>query len=156
MCGRVGIVAAALTIALCGAQPSSTMSADARSRDEFLKMVDAALAARDAQAILALADVDAWRQAGYRGPDLAAMTLPDAPIARVRMLSESEVLYKDGHGREWKLRLRDRGAGDWAIVLRDRACPRGGIERSPEFERGGRQSDAPPTWTPLECWPLPV
>lgn len=153
---RLSVAAAALGVALSGAQTSLTLSRDARSRDVFLKKVDLALAARDADAILALADVDAWRQAGYRRPEAAAMTLPDAPIARERMLSESEALYTDGHGREWKLRVRDRGAGDWAIVLRDRACPRGGMRRGPEIDRGGGRFDAPSTWTPLECWPLPA
>ena len=154
MWARVSIVTAALTFALCGAPPASTI-ARAESRDEFLKKVDAAFAARDAQAILALADVDAWRQAGYREPTAAALTLPDPPIVRERLLSDSEVIYKDGRGRQWKLLIHERASGGWAIVLRDRACPRGGMQRGPELDRGNSPNEAA-TWTPLECWPLPV
>ena|SRR2546428_6725148 len=154
MLARVSIVTAALTFALCGAPPASTI-ARAESRDEFLKRVDAALAARDAQAILALANVDAWRRAGYHEPTAAALTLPDGPVVRDRQLSDSEVIYKDGRGRQWKLLMRERDSGGWAIVLRDRACPRGGMQKNPALEHGTRQSE-PQTWTPLECWPLPL
>lgn len=147
------IMTTALTFALCG-PPASTIGR-AEAREEFLKKVDAALAARDGQAILALSDREAWRQAGYRDPDAAALTLPDGPLVRDRLLSDSEVIYKDGRGRQWKLLLRDRGAGGWAIVLHSRACPRGGMQRSPEYERGGAEPNAQ-AWTPLECFPLPL
>ena len=121
--------------------------------------MDAALAARDAGAILALADVSAWRGTAHGQPDAAAMSLPDGPIRRSRALSETEVLYTDGKGRSWRLVFKDRD-GKPSIVLHDRPCPRGGMQPAPEFQRPERPpaqpAGAPPAWTPLECWPLPM
>lgn len=146
----------ALTVSLCSAPPVQNSISSSASRDAFLKKVDAALAARDARAILALSDVDGWRAAGHGAPEPQAMTLPDGPFERERTLSDSEVLYTDARGRSWKLELRAPGDhGPWAIVLRDHGCPRGGTRRAPEFESPAAP-DNPPTWTPLECWPLPV
>jgi hypothetical protein len=148
-------LAGILTVALCGASPSTISSPAAVTLDSFLNKVDAALAVRNARQMLALSDVDAWQKAFHAEPDPAAMTLPAAPLRRVRALSGSEFLYTDSAGRSWRLVLRESPASSWRIVLHDRPCPRGGVRRAPEFERAP-PADSPATWTPLECWPLPL
>src|SRR5262249_20697536 len=125
------------------------------TRDAFLSRVDAALNARDARAIVELSDVGAWAASGRPAPDPSRMILPTTPLSRVRALSETDILYTEPGGRQWRLSLHADAGDGWRIVLRDRACPApGGMARGAEFER-----PAPPAasgeWTPLECWPLP-
>src|SRR5262245_50908654 len=119
-------------------------------RARFLARVDAALTSRDRDSLEGLADLAAW---GAREERLELL-LPPAPIRREKVLSETEVLYRDGERKSW--RLVTRRVGDaLCIVPRARPCPEGGQRRrlvdgalAPNLER-------PSTWTPLECWPLP-
>jgi hypothetical protein len=65
------------------------------------------------------------------------------------------VLYRDGDGKSWRLRLRHSG-DSFLIAPRERLCPQGGQRKrladgsAPAPNRG-----RPSTWAPLECWPLP-
>ena len=132
-----------------------TVMCSAETRDAFLARVDAALAAHDAKAILALSDVGSWTESGRPKPDPAAIVLPDAAVSRVRDLSETDILYAEPGGRQWRLSLRGDAEHGWKVVLRDRACPAiGGMARGLEFERPAPPS-TPGSWAPLECWPLP-
>jgi hypothetical protein len=142
------------------ATPSPTpanSTAAAKSRSEFLVRVDAALASRDAKGLEVLADVASWREAGY--PELATlkMLLPEGPLTRYKDLSDTSVLYRDGSGRSWCLRLRPPGeSGAWKAVIRAIPCPRGGARAAPQWKPGLKETPATSVWTLLECWPLPV
>jgi hypothetical protein len=132
-------------------------AAAAKARNEFLVRVDAAFAARDSKTIEALADVASWREAGY--PELASlkMLLPEGPLTRYKDLSDASVLYHDGSGRSWCLRLRPPGdSGVWKAVIRGSPCPRGGARVAPQWKPGLRETPSATIWTLLECWPLPV
>jgi hypothetical protein len=137
--------------------PTTPVSAaTAKSRKDFLARVDAAFDSRDSKTIGALADTASWREAGY--PELASlkMLLPEGPITRYKDLSDTAVLYHDGSGRSWCLRLRPHGeSGDWKAVIRTNPCPRGGARVAPQWKQGPRETPAVTVWTLLECWPLP-
>lgn len=142
-----------LATEMCQARPIHSSTAE--SREAFLARVDAALAQRDAQAILALADVKSWVDSGRPAPDPSAVVLPPTPVSRVHALSDTDILYAERTGREWRLSLRGDAENGWRIMLRDRACPAtGGMARGAEFQRPA-QPEASGAWTPLECWPLP-
>lgn len=140
----------------CAISPSTAKMQDADGRESFLRAVDRALSSRDAKALLDLSDVAAWLKSGRPQPAAPGLLLPPAPITRARELSESEALYTDGNGREWRLRFRRDERSKWAAVLVDSPCPRGGAQRGPEWERRSPAPDAErgSTWTLLECWPL--
>ena len=153
-----GFAAMTLATAVCG-QPdryaAKASAAVAESKDAFLARVDTALTARDARALLGLADINRWRDAGRDAPAPDALQLPPPPLKRLRQLSETEVLYGDGPGGQWRLSLRADERGGWSIVLHDRLCPAtGGMGRGIEYQRPAPQQ-APGAWAPLECWPLP-
>jgi hypothetical protein len=118
----------------------------------FLEKVDAALLARDRDALERLADLASWNE---RREERLELLLPPAPVKRERVVSETEVLYRDGDGKSWRLRLR-RSGDSFLIAPRERLCPQGGQRKrladgsAPAPNRG-----RPSTWAPLECWPLP-
>jgi hypothetical protein len=132
---------------------ASTEAEASTRREAFLKRVGAAFATRDARTIAALADVEAWRAAGY--PELSAlqMFLPPDPLVFEKELTPSEVIYRDGNGRKWRLVLRDV-KGELRAVVRTSPCPRG-IVTAPQVDRPKRPAPRVETWTLLECWPLP-
>ena len=133
---------------------------DEQSRREFLQRVDAALSSRDPAALSTLADVDRWKTAGRPALDQLKLWLPPAPLARTRDLTPNEVLYGDGDGQTWRLRLqRNDVRGTWTLLLPDRPCPPKSSPRvRPSDPRAGAEAPAPvpiEIWTVLECWPLP-
>jgi hypothetical protein len=146
----------ALAAPLFVGQPAATvapgMEASAR-RAAFLERVESAFVMRAPTSLAALADVDAWRAAGY--PELATlqMFLPPAPIVFEKRLAPLEVIYRDGSGRSWRLSLREV-KGEFRALVRAESCPRG-VSRAPQFERRERPTPKVQTWTLLECWPLP-
>ena len=140
------------------AQPVASQTAGAEAeasvrREAFLKRAEAAFATRDAKSVAAMADVEAWRAAGYPELSTLPMSLPPAPIVFEKEQSPSEGIYRDGSDRRWRLLLRDV-KGEYLAVVRAEPCPRG-IARAPEFERSERPTPKVQTWTVLECWPLP-
>jgi hypothetical protein len=143
---------------IMAAQPVASQTAGAEAeasvrREAFLKLAEAAFATRDTKAVAALADVDAWRAAGYPELSTLQMFLPPAPIVFEKELTAMEVIYRDGTGRRWRLVLRDL-KGELKGIIRADPCPQG-VGRGPEFE--GREKPTPKVqvWTLLECWPLP-
>jgi hypothetical protein len=137
---------------------------DEVARRAFLDTVDDALNSREAQKIAALVDLQQWRATGRDELPAATLWLPPAPLKRVRDLSVNEVLYEDGEGDTWRLRMRKPDdQGKWLITAVPRPCPPKSMPRGPV----GRELPAPPRasdvttpsasalWTPLECWPLP-
>jgi len=78
--------------------------------------------------------------------------LPPAPIARDRVLSETEVVYRDGEGKTWRASLRATDGG-LRLVPRARPCPAGGMRRGLDDPAPNREK--PSSWSPVECWPLP-
>jgi hypothetical protein len=154
-----GLIGACAVVA-CAAAPLRIATGD---RDGFLRKVDAALESRNADAILALGDVNAW-VASYRPhPSTLTLTLPRAPITRVTAAEEapttddvSQALYQDGTGRRWRLRMRQVADAGWRIVLTGEPCPRaGGMARGLDYQRPAPAARESNVWTPLECWPLP-
>jgi len=130
-------------------------SQSSSARDAFLKKVDSAFDSREPKQIAALADTNAWREAGY--PDLQALklVLPKGPLARDKDLGQTAVLYKDPAGRLWRLSLRRDAESDaWSAVIRASLCPRGGMQPRPGTMHEQPRSTVE-TWTVLECWPLP-
>jgi hypothetical protein len=151
------VLAFILAVTATPAPTPADLAALAKSRKEFLARIDAAFASRDAKTLEAVADVAAWREAGY--PDLSAlkMVLPEGPLSRYKELSDTAVLYRDSSGRSWCLRLRPPGeSGAWKAVIRASPCPRGGTRVAPHGKPGPRETPVTSTWTLLECWPLPV
>jgi hypothetical protein len=132
----------------CAAVGGSAKTVDGHER--FLELLDAALAGRNGREVAELADVDAWRAAGYPDPADLELLLPPAPLTRTRALSDAEVLYKDGTDRLWRVVLRS-GSATWKATIRASPCPRTGARRTLEGDAGS----AVKTWTILECWPLP-
>ncbi len=122
-------------------------------REAFLKRADAAFATRDPASIAALAELDAWRAAGY--PELTALHLflPPAPLVLEKELTPLESVWRDGNGRRWRLVLREV-KGELKAVVRAIPCPRG-IATAPGVERPERPTPKAETWSLLECWPLP-
>ena len=112
-----------------------------------------AFATRDANAVAALADVEAWRAAGYPELSTLQMFLPPAPLVFERELTPSEVIYRDGEDREWRLVLTEV-KGELRALVRANPCPRG-VARAPQYEREERPTPKVQSWTLLECWPLP-
>jgi hypothetical protein len=153
------VVVTLLLLTDCAVSRSSAIMQDDDDRSAFLRAMDGALSARDSNAILELSDVDEWRRSGRPQPLASALLLPEGPITRLRDLSESETLYKDRNGRQWRLRLKhDTDHKKWVAVLSDSPCPRGGMKRGPQWESRppGTSGERSVTWTPLECWPLPL
>ena len=143
---------------LVAAEPPATVTpvppAEAASRKEaFLNRVEMAFATRDAGAVAALADVEAWRAAGYPELSTLQMFLPPAPLVFERELTPSEVIYRDGEDREWRLVLTEV-KGELRALARANPCPRG-VARAPQYEREERPTPKVQSWTLLECWPLP-
>ena len=122
-------------------------------REAFLQSVEAAFATREPRAVAALADVEAWRTAGYPELSTLEMFLPPAPLAFEKDLTPSEVIYRDGNERSWRLVLTEV-KGEFRAVVRANPCPRGAA-RAPQFEPEERPTPKVQTWTILECWPLP-
>jgi hypothetical protein len=153
------VVAVLVMTAFCDAgAPRSAREMPAETRNAFLNRVDAAFASGDPRAILALADVDGWRESGRPAPDPSALTLPTPSLKRLRPLSETDILYADGAGRQWRLSLRGDDARGWSVTLRDRPCPAtSGMPRGLDYQRPAQRGaqEAAGGWTPLECWPLP-
>lgn len=146
----------ALAAPLTAAQPAATATpgTEATSRREaFLKRVEAAFATRESKSLASLADVDAWRAAGYPELSTLQMFLPPGPLDFEKELAPLEVIYRDGNGRSWRLVLRDV-KGELLALIRAEPCPRG-VARAPQFEREERPVPKVQTWTLLECWPLP-
>jgi hypothetical protein len=153
------VVVTLLLFTACGASRSSAIMQHDDDRNAFLRAMDGALSSRNSTAILELSDVDEWRRSGRPQPLASALLLPQGPITRLRDLSESETLYKDGSGRQWRLRFKhDIERKKWMAVLSDSPCPRGGMKRGPQWESrpSGPGAERPLSWTPLECWPLPL
>ena len=120
-------------------------------RDRFLGEVETAMAARDGVALARLADWSGWEARA----ETLALVLPKGPLKRERELSETEVLYKDGAERSWRLLLR-QGSSRLLLVPRARPCPAAPMRRRPDAAApASPASEAPASWTPLECWPLP-
>jgi hypothetical protein len=139
---------------------------EALSRNEFLQVVDRALTARDAEKLASLADADSRRASGRETLDRRTLWLPPTPIVRKRDLSANEVVYEDGEGNSWRLRLRRRDdRGDWSVVVLNRPCPPKSMPRGRPWEdkqgadgaapSGDSQKSGAEIWTPLECYPLP-
>lgn len=161
----VGLVLTAWMAASCAASMQAKspdmlpQNPEESSRRTFLQAVDSALASRDPIQLSKVADLDRWRTA--RRPDLDRLTLwiPPAPITRTRDLTPSEVLYEDGEGRSWRLRLsHDEARHVWKVILPDRPCPPKGPPRVRPDSATGADAPAarsPEVWTVLECWPLP-
>jgi hypothetical protein len=150
-----------LSVWVCAGCAATTLaqSREGPSRAEFLAAVDAALAQRDAARLSALADLDRWRKSGHPDLDPGALWLPPAPLTRKRDLTPAEVIYDDGEGRSWRLRLRrDEDRNAWHVILPDRPCPSKSMPRI-NLSDPPRGADAPASssavWTVLECWPLP-
>ena len=122
-------------------------------REAFLKRVEAAFAAREPECLAALADVDAWRAAGYPELSTLQLFLPPAPLVFEKELAPLEVLFRDGNGRSWRLVLREM-KGELLALVRAEPCPRGAA-RAPRYEREARPTPRVQAWTLLECWPLP-
>ena len=159
MC-RAALLVAWLTgcAPLVAAQPTPTATpvpqAETTDRKEaFLQRAEMAFATRDAGAVAALADVEAWRAAGYPELSTLQMFLPPAPLVFERGLTPSEVIYRDGEDREWRLVLTEV-KGELRALVRANPCPRG-VARAPQYEREERPTPKVQTWTLLECWPLP-
>ena len=125
----------------------------ASRKEAFLNRVEMAFATRDASAVAALADVEAWRAAGYPELSTLQMFLPPAPLVFERELTPSEVIYRDGNERTWRLVLTE-AKGEFRAVVRANPCPRG-VARAPQYEREERPTPKVQSWTLLECWPLP-
>jgi hypothetical protein len=125
------------------------------SREQFLQKVDAALQSRDANALASLADNARWRTTGY--PPLAQLKLllPDGPIARAADASPTDVIYKDGLGRSWRLQIRESGEGSWRISPKTTSCPGPPVLLGPPMGRGAIRTPEVQSWTPLQCWPPP-
>ena len=121
-------------------------------REAFLRHVEAAVVTRDARAVAAVADEEGWRAAGNPELSTLQMFLPPAPVVYERELTPSEVIYKDGNDRRWRLVLTEV-KGEFRALVRANPCPRG-VARAPQFEREERPTTVQ-TWTILECWPLP-
>ncbi|MEO6325164.1 MAG: hypothetical protein ABIT01_08735 [Thermoanaerobaculia bacterium] len=137
---------------------SSAEAARPLSRAQFLKHVDRALARRNARELAALADWSEWRGAGNPDPKSLRLVLPPSPIKRQRELNEREVLYRDGNGRSWHLVLQEPEGKPkrWSLPILTRSCPEA-IQRRPIDDSAPVPTPPPPTsWTPLECWPLPM
>ena len=140
------------------AQPVASQTAGAAAeasvrREAFLKVAEAAFATRDPKSLAALADVDAWRAAGYPELSTLQMFLPPAPIVFEKELTPLEVIYRDGTGRRWRLVLRDV-KGELKGVIRADPCPQG-VGRGPQIEVREKPTPKVQIWTLLECWPLP-
>lgn len=131
-----------------GSSAGGTPPSDARAR--FFSRVDAALASRDEAALVSLVDWTGWSRR-----ETLDLILPPAPIARAEELNETEVVYRDGDEKTWRLLARPSASGEWRIVPRARPCPVGGMQRRPSKEDAGPVKMPPESWTPLECWPLP-
>ena len=159
MC-RAALLGAWLVVlgTVVAAEPPATVTPVPRTetsdrREAFLQRAEAAFATRDPRAVAALADVEAWRAAGY--PELSSlqMFLPPAPLAFEKELTPSEVIYRDGNERRWRLVLTEV-KGEFRALVRAEPCPRGAA-RAPQFEPEERPTPKVQTWTLLECWPLP-
>jgi len=139
---RLGLLGAFLAgFAPLAAQPVASVTAGAEAeasvrREAFVKRAEAAFATRDAKSAAALADGEAWRAAGYPELSTLPMSLPPAPIVFEKELSPSEVIYRDGGDRRWRLVLREV-KGELLAVIRSVPCPQG-VARGPQFERGER------------------
>jgi hypothetical protein len=145
-----------LAVPLVAAQPPTAPSQGAEAtaaRAAFLKRAEAAFTAREAKGVAALADMEAWRAAGYPELSTLQMFLPPGPIVLEKELAPLEVLYKDGNGRSWRLVLRVV-KGELRAVVRAEPCPRG-VALAPRYARAERPTPKVQSWTLLECWPLP-
>ena len=153
------IILLSLTVlAVLDGHPAAAVPSRSLSRAAFLKKVDQALARRNARDLAALADSSAWRRDGNPDPKSLQLALPPAPLKRQRELNEREVIYQDGTGRSWRLVLQESSTGPkrWSLPILTRACPQG-MQRRPLDESTPLPTPPPPTsWTPLECWPLPM
>jgi hypothetical protein len=154
--------------AACAMTTAPQGGGDDASRREFLVRVDAMLAARDADKLAAVADVDAWRAAGRPALTPGGLWLPPGLLKRIdpaadgeRQLSPNEAIYVDAESNRWRLRLRWDERRGWVVAVRPDPCqggaPREGFRDLPE--RGGRAQDSAPAapadrWTPLECYPF--
>jgi hypothetical protein len=144
----------ALAAPLAAAQPAVTPGdGTSAARVAFLKRVEAAFAVREPRSVGALADVDAWRAAGYPEISTLQMFLPPGPLLFEKELTPLEVLYRDGDGRSWRLVLHDV-KGEFLALVRAQPCPRG-VARAPQYGKAERPTPKVQTWTLLECWPLP-
>ena len=146
----------ALATPVGAAQPAATAIPAAEAtvrRAAFLKRMEAAFATREPQSLSALADMDAWRAAGYPEISTLQMFLPPAPLVFEKELAPLEVIYRDGNGRGWRLVLREV-KGEFLALVRAEPCPRG-VARAPQYGREERPTPKVQTWTLLECWPLP-
>jgi hypothetical protein len=148
-------------LAVLGGFPAAAAPSRPLSRVEFLKKVDRALARRNAKDLAALADWSAWRKDGNPDPRSLQLALPPAPLERQKELNDREVLYQDGTGRTWRLVLQESAATPkapkrWNLPILTRPCPQG-MQRRPLDDAAPLPTPPPPTsWSPLECWPLPM
>jgi hypothetical protein len=144
---------------------TATQGSDDASRRDFLARVDTWLAARDAAKLAAAADVEAWLASGRATLLPGDLWLPPGTLARIDPADEpprspNEVLYRDGDGNKWRLRIRWAESSGWVIAVRPDPCQGGAREGFRDLpERGGGGQDASPAaparrWTPLECYPF--
>jgi hypothetical protein len=157
---HAALLAAALTVLtpVVAAQPVASVIAGAEAeastrREAFVKRSEAAFATRDPKSVAALADLAAWRAAGYPELSTLQMVLPPAPLAFEKELTPLESVWRDGGGRRWRLVLREVKGELRAVVLAS-PCPRG-IVTAPGAGRPERPTPRVEVWTLLECWPLP-
>ena len=138
--------------------PATAAPPKSLSRAAFLKKVDRALARRNPKELAALADWEPWRKDGNPEPRFLKLALPPGPIRREREMNEREVLYKDGNGRSWHLVLEESQTAPtrYSLPILTRPCPQGAQRTPLDDAAPAPKPPAPTSWTPLECWPLPM